>query len=112
MQAPGLTEGFYHGTSSPLEVGDFVLPPSVTGNLRESNRKKSLRWVFLTTNLELAWRYARSAAKKLGGSPRVLVVKPEGTTLPRRNNPAQVEARRAVVCQVLREEPVQIRCAK
>lgn len=55
---------FYHASSKDfhLRVGDEILPPSETGNLREDFRKKNLGVVFVTTSLHSA----KSYSKKIG----------------------------------------------
>ena len=64
----------YHGTTAPVEVGQYLLPPSVTGIVSEKGRKRNLDRVFLTADLGLARIYAGRAAQSLGGRPKVLTV--------------------------------------
>lgn len=51
----------YHATSRSLELslGDWILPPCETRNLRETQRKKNLDVVFATTTLHSAIKYAK-----------------------------------------------------
>ena len=69
---------FYHGTSDNLKIGNILLPPCNTGNLREEWRKKLTNKVFFTTSLMSARMYAKKAAARYGGNPIVYEVKPIG----------------------------------
>lgn len=52
---------FYHCTSKDLNlrVGDVLLPPCITKNLREAQRKKNLDVVFATNSIYSAKKYAK-----------------------------------------------------
>lgn len=52
---------FYHCTSKNLNlrVSDVLLPPCITKNLREAQRKKNLDVVFATNSLHSARKYAK-----------------------------------------------------
>lgn len=71
---------YYHGTSTNLNlyIGDLLLPPIITQNLREDWRKKLTNKVFFTSSLMSAERYAKKASIKFGGEPVVYIVKPIG----------------------------------
>lgn len=71
---------FYHGTSTNigLHIGDLILPPIMTQNLREDWRKKLINKVFFTTSLMSAERYAKKASERFGGESIVYIVKPIG----------------------------------
>jgi hypothetical protein len=68
---------YYHGTSND-SITDKILPPSITGCISESGRKKNTDKVFFTTSYKSAMIYAQRAANSYGGKPRVLHVKPIG----------------------------------
>ena len=68
---------FYHGTSSKIKINKFLLPPSVTNNLRE-NRIKNIDVVFLTKSIVSAEKYAKKACLKYKGKPIVYRVLPIG----------------------------------
>ncbi len=70
-------ELFYHGTSDSLSLS-VLLPPSLTGRLREDWRQKTLDKIFLTNSLKSAQMYAKKASIKFGGNPIVYIVKPKG----------------------------------
>ena len=57
---------FYHGTNVDLEVGDHVLPPSVSGAVTAHRRRDSNHFqnglVSATTNERTAWNFADRAA--------------------------------------------------
>ena len=59
---------FFHGTSVKLKVGDFILPPEVTGVIQERGRKKNLNQVFFTADIGSARIYAGRAKNALGGN--------------------------------------------
>lgn len=73
-----LKETFFHGTTTQLNPGDEVLPPSITGRVSEKGRKKNLDKVFITKDLGSAKIYAGRAKNSLGGTPAVYEVEPEG----------------------------------
>ncbi|MCD7996496.1 MAG: hypothetical protein LUH21_04600 [Clostridiales bacterium] len=72
---------FYHGTSSALDIGNKILPPCDTGVLRENFRKEQMNRVFCTRSLLAAYKYARKAAMKYGGSPVIYLVSPDEGSL-------------------------------
>lgn len=72
------TPKYYHGTSATFKPGDMILPPTETGKLSESGRKKNLNLVFFTKDPRSALIYAGRAARSLGGSPVVFIVEPQG----------------------------------
>ena len=76
---------FYHGTTDNFHVGKVLLPPIMTGNLREDWRKNNGDVVFFTTSLASAKQYAKKAVKKYGGNPVVYQVKPIGSYYQRVN---------------------------
>ena len=83
------TRKFYHGTSIKIgqEVPFILLPPSQTGNLRETFRKKLLNTVFITTSFSSAKSYAyKSAHVNENAIPVVLLVNPDIKSLVQ-NNP-------------------------
>lgn len=66
---------FYHGTSSLAEIKDKILPPDLhTFGINEQGRKKHSEKVFFTTIKGYAEKYARTACKRVGGSPVVYEV--------------------------------------
>ena len=68
---------FYHGTSSSFEVGSFLLPPNLTGKLREK-RTKNTDVVFLSKSKVSANMYAKKACIKYGGNPEIYQAVPVG----------------------------------
>ena len=68
---------FWHGTSSKLKIGEYLLPPAMTGVQREK-RIKNTDVVFCTISKRSAVKYAKKAAKKYGGNPMVFEVEPVG----------------------------------
>ena len=66
---------FYHGTSSLLITGNYLLPADITGVLRE-NRQQNKDVVFLTRSKLSAARYAKKACALFGGSPIIATVMP------------------------------------
>lgn len=58
---------FYHGTSTAAEIDFMLMPPSETGVLSETGRKKNLGRVFMTEDLGLAKIYAGRASRSYGG---------------------------------------------
>lgn len=83
---------FYHGTTTAAHIKDKILPPSETGNKRETWRAGQNSIVFFTTSLRSAHRYAEKACGTLGGNPIVYRVKPEGWFSQLRNNEYIAEA--------------------
>lgn len=69
---------FYHGTTDILPITTMILPPVYTGNKREHWRNKHTNYVFFTTSLLSARKFARKASEKYGGNPVVYIVKPIG----------------------------------
>lgn len=67
---------FYHGTSSSLKIGHKLLPPSVSGNISETGRKKNLDKIFFTTDIKYAQIYAKKSVQKFGGEPIIFRVIP------------------------------------
>lgn len=83
------TRKFYHGTSIKIgqEVPFILLPPSQTGNLRETFRNKLLNAVFITISFSSARKYAyKSAQVNENSVPLVLLVNPDINSLVQ-NNP-------------------------
>lgn len=70
-------EKYYHGTTDKFEI-EKLLPPYVTGELREVFREKFLDKVFVTDSLLSAEKFAKKAADKFGGNGIVYEVKPFG----------------------------------
>lgn len=68
---------FYHGTTTALEIGDFILPPKQTGKQTEPRVQRRGK-IFLTQDLDYAYQYANIATKKWGGEPVVYEVIPDG----------------------------------
>ena len=73
-----VNEAYYHGTSTLFKPGEYILPPSETGNVSEKGRKKNLDKVFFTKDLGSAKIYAGRAKHSLGGEPKVYLIEPEG----------------------------------
>lgn len=69
---------FYHGTTDSLKVDRLLLPPIITGILREDWRVKYIDKVFVTNSMRSAIMYSKKASKKYGGNPVVYIVKPIG----------------------------------
>ena len=69
---------YYHGTSTTFNIGQVLLPPIFTGNLREDWRKNNQDVVYMTTSLDSAKRYAKKACEKCGGEPVIFEVRPIG----------------------------------
>lgn len=76
------TRVFYHGTTDLLKIRRVLLPPTVTGWMREDWRRKYNDKVFFTTNLGTAQKFAKKACAKFGGNPIVYIVRPIGGYLP------------------------------
>lgn len=70
------TNLFYHGTNQKLEIGDYLLPPIQTNNLRECWRTKHNDVVFITTSLSSAKKYAKKSAQQDTQNTFVYLVKP------------------------------------
>lgn len=68
---------YYHGTSDVFQMTE-ILPPMLTGVLRESWRKKDMHKVYFTDSLYSAQRFARKACAVFGGNPVVYRVQPVG----------------------------------
>lgn len=68
----------YHGTTDTFNIKDKILPPIVTGILREEWRKNYKNKIFFTQNFGQAKKYAIKAAKKYGGNPIVYSIVPMG----------------------------------
>ena len=62
---------YYHGTSSIFNIQDKILPASKTGIKREDFREEKEDYIFLTTSLKSAYRYAEKCVAKYGGTPVV-----------------------------------------
>ena len=67
---------YFHGTSTALKIGDYILPPCETGTLREGWRMWSRDKIFITDSIKSAVGYAKKAAKKFGGAPIIYQVIP------------------------------------
>lgn len=69
---------FFHGTSSALPIGKWILPPVYTYNKREHWRVKYTDKVFFTNSILSAQKFAKKACDKYGGKPVIYKVKPIG----------------------------------
>ena len=69
---------FYHGTSTALNIKEYIFPPIYTQIKREEWRAKHIDKVFTTTSLLSAQNYAKKACNKYGGKPVIYRVKPMG----------------------------------
>lgn len=69
--------GYYHGTSSYIEIAGELLPPLHSDILREK-RGKNKDVVFLTKSKVSAGMYAKKACSKFGGEPVVYTAIPNG----------------------------------
>ncbi len=69
---------YFHGTTTALGIRRRILPPAVTGVLREEWRKKYIDKVFFTTSPLSAAKFAVKAAVKYGGEPIIYRVSPKG----------------------------------
>lgn len=68
---------FYHGTSSLAEIDDKILPPDQHKfGINEQGRTKHAQKVFFTSVKAYAESYARTACKRVGGTPVVYEVLP------------------------------------
>lgn len=73
---------FYHGTSSLADIGDKILPPDQHSfGINEQGRTKHAQKVFFTTVKGYAEAYARTACKRVGGTPIVYEVLPANPKL-------------------------------
>lgn len=70
----------YHGTSDALNI-EVIHPPKDTGIMRDETRNDFMDKVFMTSSIRSAWRYAKKACARLGGSPVVYMVQPVGDVL-------------------------------
>lgn len=74
-----MTEDYYHGTNKEFAPGDYIMPPSETGEISEKGRKKNLDKVFFTLDKGSAKIYAGRAVQSFGsGSPNIYKVQPIG----------------------------------
>jgi len=74
-----ITEDYYHGTNKEFAPGDYIMPPSETGEISEKGRKKNLDKVFFTLDKGSAKIYAGRAVQSFGsGSPNIYKVQPIG----------------------------------
>lgn len=82
------SERLYHGTSTAfgLEVGDDILPPYQTGELREDWRATYQDKVFSTPSMKSAIKYSRKAVERYGGEPVVFLVEPDAYSWEIRHN--------------------------
>jgi len=72
---------YYHGTSTALNISNFLLPPTETDCIREDYRKNNRDLVYITSSLGSAERYAWKAVKKFGGKPIIYQVEPDWSSL-------------------------------
>ena len=89
---------YYHGTSSSLDVGSYLLPSIDTDVLREYFRSKLRDVVFVTSSVVSAEKYAKKAVDRFGGDPVVMVVSPIGS---RRINNNEYVCDKAIVLKRL-----------
>ena len=69
---------YYHGTSSNVKILGNILKPSIeTGVIRE----QSLKYVYVTTSIKSAKKYAEKAAEEFGGWPVIYEVAPDFDSL-------------------------------
>lgn len=74
-----MNQMFYHGTNRDFAPGDYLMPPSRTGNIVEQERIKNLNKVFFTLDKGSAKIYADRAVNAHGtGAANVYVVMPLG----------------------------------
>lgn len=76
---------FYHGTATRFRKGDLVEPARQghRSNFEDEDRNVyDPGLAYATTNLDAAWGYAKTAADKTGGLPRVYGVAPAGRYAP------------------------------
>ena len=69
---------YYHGTTDKFFISNEILPPIITGNLREESRNKYQDKVFLTTSLLSAQYFAYKACQKYSGHGIIYEVEPIG----------------------------------
>lgn len=93
---------YYHGTSTIFNIHRVILPPAITGNLREDWRKANLNQVYVTDSLLSAQKFAYKCADKYGGSPIVYKVKPIGNLWRRKDT--EYLADKALILGVHKEE--------
>ena len=68
---------FYHGTSSLAGIEVQILPPDLHDfGINEKGRTKHSQKVFFTTVKGYAQKYAKTACKRVGGTPVVYEVLP------------------------------------
>ena len=89
---------YYHGTSSSLDVGFYLLPSIDTDVLREDFMSKLRDVVFVTSSVVSAEKYAKKAVERFGGDPVVMVVSPIGA---RRINNNEYVCDKAIVLKRL-----------
>ena len=89
---------YYHGTSSSLDVGSYLLPSINTDVLREDFRSKLRDVVFVTSSVVSAEKYEKKAVERFGGDPVVMVVSPIGS---RRINNNEYVCDKAIVLKRL-----------
>ena len=70
----------YHGTTDIFKIKK-LLPPIITGQLREDWRKKYKDKVFITPSIMSAEKFAYKAVQKYGGNGIVYEVKPHGQVI-------------------------------
>jgi len=75
-----MSENYYHGTSDVFKIKK-ILPPDLTGNLREDWRRKNINKVYITPSLMSAEKFAYKASQKYGGNSIVYIVKPRGQVI-------------------------------
>lgn len=66
----------YHGTSDIFGKLTVILPSSETNILREDFRNKLTDYIFLTSSLISAYRYAQKCCSKFGGNPVIYLCEP------------------------------------
>lgn len=72
---------FYHGTTTSLNIKNFIEPASVTNIKREEFRNKLSDKVFITNSIVSAEKYAKLSSQKYGGEPIVYTVIPDKYSL-------------------------------
>ena len=71
MKPKILDSQFYHGTSSQIQIGDYLVPTA-----RSLARYRKSR-VFITDSIDAALFYAKKNAEKHGGDPVIYKVEPD-----------------------------------
>ena len=71
MKPKILNSQFYHGTSSNISVGEYLVPTA-----RALSRYKKSR-VFITDSIDAALFYAKKNVEKHGGDPVIYKVQPD-----------------------------------